>query len=145
MNALGIVAPRRLSMMAFGIATTSALTSLVPAGHGGGVGVACGVAGDVGVAGATSVFAAVVSTVFVSVGSEVFGIVAVVFAGDSEGRALASAIGLSFATFGVCARAVVPANKVSPSIVNEATTGRGDLKPSMSKSPFSTHLTGGHK
>src|SRR5689334_4932408 len=98
MNALGIVAPRRLSMMAFGIATTSAFTSLVPAGHGGGVGLACGVVI------AASAFAAVVSAVFVSVGSEIFGIVAVVFAGDSETVVLASTIGLSAATFGVCAR-----------------------------------------
>src|SRR5689334_20739471 len=116
MNAFGIVAPRRLSMMAFGIATTSAFTSLVPAGHGGGVGLACGVVV------AASVFAAAVSAVFASVGSEVFGIVAVVFAGNSERGVLVSTIGLSPATFGVCARAVVTANKLRPSIVNEVTT-----------------------
>jgi hypothetical protein len=103
-------------MIAFGIATTSAFTSLVPAGHGGGVGVACGVAG------AASVFAGVVSAVFVSFGSETLGIVAVIFAGDSESGVLASTIGLSLATLGVCARAVVTANKLRPRIVNEVTT-----------------------
>ena len=114
-----------MSMIAFGIATTSAFTSLVPAGHGGGVGVACAtgdVAADVGVAGAAAVFAAVVSAVFVSVGSETLGIVAVVFAGDSATGVLVSTIGLSPATLGVCARAVVTANKLRPSIVNEVTT-----------------------
>src|SRR5690349_10437805 len=118
MNAFGMVAPRRLSMIAFGIATTSAFTSLVPAGHGGGVGVACATGpGEVGVTGAASVFAAVVSAVFVSIDSEVFGIVAVVFAGASERVALVSTTGLSPATLGVCARAVVTANKLRPSIV----------------------------
>src|SRR5688500_5103385 len=110
-------------MMAFGIATTSALTSRVPAGHGGGVGVACamGCAGSAaGVAGVASVFATAAS-VFVA-GSDAFGSVASVVFG-----AVASTTGLralvpSTATFGVCARAVVTANKLRPSIVNEVTT-----------------------
>src|SRR5687767_8577565 len=120
MNAFGMVAPRRLSMMAFGIATTSALIFRVFAGHGGGVGCCAGAAAGIdAVAGAASAFA---SDGFASVGFEVFAVVAGIFAGDSDTCVLASTIGLSTVTFGVCARAVVAANKLRPSIVNEATT-----------------------
>jgi hypothetical protein len=70
-----------------------------------------------------------VSTFFASVGSVTAG--ALGFAGDSGIGTVASTTGLSAVTGGVCARAVVTANILIPSIVNEATTFAGDLKPSM--------------
>src|SRR5687768_12455151 len=122
-NAFGIVAPRRLSMITCGIATTSALTVRVPAGHGGGVGVACGAGAAFVVA--ASLLATVVATSTFVAGSDGFASVVTEVL-------LASTIGLPAATFGVCARTVVTANKLSPSIVNEVTTCKGDFKPSIS-------------
>jgi hypothetical protein len=117
-------------MMAFGIATTSAFTSRVPAGQGGGVGVACaaGVAAAgptaavAGVTGGASVFAVAAAGAVASVGSEAFVVVPGIFAGDAVAGVLASTIRFSTATFGVCARTVVTANKLRPSIVKEVTT-----------------------
>src|ERR671924_591448 len=100
MNAFGIVAPRRLSMIAWGIATTSAFTKRVPAGHGGGVGVACAAAGAparavAGVAEAATAFATAVSAGFGSAASEGFVVVTGIVAAVSGAGVLASTGGLS--------------------------------------------------
>jgi hypothetical protein len=61
---------------------------------------------------------------------------ALVFNGDSGIGTVASTTDLSAVTGGVCARAVITANILIPSIVNEATTFAGDLKPSISRLLF---------
>jgi hypothetical protein len=85
---------------------------------------------------------AVSGAVFVSAGVITPDAGALGFAGDSGIGTVASTTGLSAVTVGVCARADMTANILTPSIVNEATTFAGDLKPSMNFSFFSSTDSG---
>ena len=119
-NAFGIVAPRRLSIIALGIATTSALTVRVHC--------AC-----IGTAGAAAVApAVVVADAPVVAAGGVAGTGTVVVAGVivSVGAAaktgvVISATGLFTAAAGVCAPMLTALSKQNVITVNEVTMGTG--------------------
>ena len=143
-NAFGIVAPRRLSMIGCGIATTSALIVRVHCCIAG-AGVVTAVLGDVvvGVSGFTdSVSALGDSVAGLRLLSEtgaasliaglVAGLVAEFVAGAGFGsEALRSATGLSAEVAGVCPLAITAVSKLKVSTVNEARIDTGDLEPSI--------------
>src|SRR5215813_1420921 len=127
-KAFGIAAPRRLSMIALGIATTSALTVRVHCACIGGAGLV--------VVPATGALAGVVVSGFANSGSalgdSVAGLAvsslagAPTFCAGVETGAVTSATGLFRAVAGVCAPAVTAVSKQKVNTVNEVTTGTGD-------------------
>jgi len=133
MKALGIVAPRRFSIIAFGIATTSALIMRVPEGH-------CCNAGAGAAAGAV-VFAfagsASVVTGPAGLSSFVLGVgVVEIFASVSGTALLDSAGGLSSEVVGVCAAASEAVSKLKQIAASEVKRLVADLKRSISLSFF---------
>lgn len=152
-NAFGIVAPRRLSIIAFGMATTSAVIVRVHCCIGAGFAAAVVVAvvgGEAGVAPAGAVTGDVASVLAGSVcglAGSVAGLVfssvagAATFAAGFGSEELNSATGLSTAAAGVCAPATTALTKQRVITVNEATMFAGvDLEPSMFTSPLHYEL-----
>src|SRR6185369_514038 len=151
-KALGIDAPRRFSISAFGIATTSALTVRVHVAITGaaaagvvvvaGAVVAAGAvevaatadAGAVVVPGGVSVFTDSVSALGDSVAGFALSSLATagVFGAGFESGAVNSATGLSTAATGVCACALTAVSKLRATTVHEETMRTGELKPNIS-------------
>jgi hypothetical protein len=137
-------------MIAFGIATTSALTvrvqvaiaGVAAAGFVAGAVVAAGAvedaaaagAGAVGVPGGVSVFTDSVSVLVDSVAGFAFSslVAAAVFGAGFDAGAVNSATGLSGAATGVCACAPTAISKLRATTVNEETMRTGELKPNIS-------------
>src|SRR5688572_22542781 len=142
-NAFGIVAPRRLSMIGCGIATTSALMVRVHcciAGAAAGAMVVAAVLGDVvvGVSGLTDSVSALGEVAGLRVLSEtgaaslIAELVAELVAGAGFGsEALRSATALSAGVAGVCPLAITAVSKLKVSTINEAKIDTGDLEPSI--------------
>src|SRR5688572_9203866 len=143
-KAFGIVAPRRLSMIGCGIATTSALI----------VRVHCCIAGAAAVVAVVGVIAVVVAGVsgftdsVSAMGDSVASLAVVsetgaasreagLVAGAGFGsEALSSATGLFAGVAGVCPLAITAVSKLKAITVNEARIDTGDLKPSICVSPL---------
>src|SRR5678815_2556932 len=129
---LGIVAPRRFNMIAWGIATTSALTTRAPCGHGV---TTCGAAGAVlGVAVFAFTGSASALTVAVGVSSFVFERGACAFFGaDSGAAALESTAAFSTVATGVWAAMIDALIKIRVIAANQMTNSLGaNLRPSIS-------------